>query len=145
MRAFFDSGVGGVLRWAAFLPASIIAYILCTLVVALILYIFWMPMYYEETVFTFTLRYLLANGVGGFSFVFVGCYIAPKYKKSISVILAGIFIFFSIMIIALGLNLGIVFEEGSFEGWKDILGALASITGASYACWGHLYDNLNEC
>ena len=104
------------------------------------MYFFWAPMHYEETMFSYLMRYVLANGIGGFVFVYAGCYIAPDYKKFISIILAVTFILLVALIMFGSIGMGIMFMDGQFAAWKDILAMCASMIGAGYGSWGFLND-----
>jgi len=140
MEEFFDSGIGKILRWFLFIPVSFLLYFLSVSLLNLLFYFFWAPMHYEESMFTYLWREVLSNGLGGFIFVYTGCYIVPNHKKYISIILATIFILLVGLIMFGAIGMGMMFEYGQFEGWKDIIAMIASAIGAGIASYGFLND-----
>ena len=144
MEEFFNSLLGKILRWLLFLPLSFLGYFLSVLILGLVMYLTMTPYHFEETLWSALLRSTIVNGLGGFSFVFIGCYIVPNYRKLISIILAVIFIVFSGLFMFGSISMGNMFASGQFEGWRGIISIIAAMIGAGYASYNILHDEYIE-
>ena len=140
MKDFFESGLGHFLRWILFIPLSFVAYLLCVFISNIFLYLSGTYMDWGESMFSYLFRHILSNGFGGYVFVYSGSMIVPYFNKIVSVILAILFLVFSVLAIIGGTLLGTFFGDGVFEGWVDILAICASIVGSGYASFIFLTD-----
>ncbi|MFM7684241.1 MAG: hypothetical protein ACKO7P_16100 [Bacteroidota bacterium] len=108
----FSNPMWVLARWIGILPASILG---CIIVGALLNLLFWMLNPWDGY---FSMRSIIMNlirdGLVGYSFVYIGTFVAPTSKKIVGVVLLVIFTFLSSVIIiqALQIQYGYKFAEG---------------------------------
>ena len=131
MEKFFESMIGKFLRWLAVIPGAFLALILVPLLINLIL-LSAGPYGTDETFLSSIFRPLFVSGIGSLAFVYIGSYIAPLYKRVVSIILCIILISLYILL-ALGvLKYDLLWADSTYQGWLFIASILATIVGSIY-------------
>ena len=131
MEKFFESMIGKFLRWLAVIPGAFLALILVPLLINLIL-LSAGPYGTDETFLSSIFRPLFVSGIGSLAFVYIGSYIAPLYKRVVSIILCIIMISLYILL-ALGvIKYDLLWADSTYQGWLFIASILATIVGSIY-------------
>ena len=131
MEKFFESMIGKFLRWLAVIPGAFLALILVPLLINLIL-LSAGPYGTDETFLSSIFRPLFVSGIGSLAFVYIGSYIAPLYKRVVSIILCIILISLYILL-ALGvIKYDLLWADSTYQGWLFIASILATIGGSIY-------------
>jgi len=118
------------LRWIAVIPASVVASLLVYALIRL-----------GDALFTMTWHLYgyqdffldaIAHGAFGFTFVFAGAYVAPKFKSKVAIVLGVIAVLF-IAFLALfsATTFDVLWKNLSF--WKELFYNIATIAGSIYA------------
>ena len=119
-----------ILRWIAVIPASVVASLLVYALIRL-----------GDALFTMTWHLYgyqdffldaIAHGAFGFTFVFAGAYVAPKFKSKVAIVLGVIAVLF-IAFLALfsATTFDVFWKNLSF--WKELFYNIATIAGSIYA------------
>jgi len=118
------------LRWIAVIPASVVASLLVYTLLRLSDALFamrWGLNGYQD----FFLE-VIAHAALGFSFVFAGAYVAPKFKPKVAIFLGVIAVLFIASIALLSATTYDVFWK-SLSFWKGLFYHIATIAGSIYA------------
>ena len=118
------------LRWIAVIPASVVASLLVYALIRLgdaLFAMLWHLYGYQD----FFLD-AIAHGAFGFTFVFAGAYVAPKFKSKVAIVLGVIAVLF-IAFLALfsATTFDVFWKNLSF--WKELFYNIATIAGSIYA------------
>jgi|TARA_B110001469_G_C9369509_1_gene192749 hypothetical protein len=132
MEKFFESMIGKFLRWLALIPGAFLALILVPLLINLVL-LFAGPYGTDETFLSSIFRPLFVSGMGSLAFVYVGSYIAPLYKRVVSIILCIILISLYLLLVLGIIKYDLLWADGTYQGWLFITGILALLGGS---IWG---------
>lgn len=131
MEKFFESMIGKFLRWLAVIPGAFLSLILASLIANLIL-LSSGPYGTDETFLASIFRPLFVAGLGSVAFVFIGSYIAPLYKRFVSIILCTVLISLYLLLVFGIIKYDLLWADGTYEGWLVIASILASIGGSIY-------------
>ena len=129
MEKFFELMIGKFLRWLAVIPGAFLALILVPLLINLVL-LFAGPYGTDETFLSSIFRPLFVSGMGSLAFVYVGSYIAPLYKRVVSIILCIILISLYLLLILGIIKYDLLWTDGTFQGWLFIAGIIALLGGS---------------
>ena len=129
MEKFFESMIGKFLRWLAVIPGACLALILVPLLMELVL-LFAGPYGTNESFLSSIFRPLIVSGIGSWAFVYIGSYIAPLYKRVVSIILCIILISLFLLIVLGIIKNDLLWANGTYEGWLLIAAILALIVGS---------------
>jgi hypothetical protein len=132
MEKFFELMIGKFLRWLAVIPGAFLALILVPLLINLVL-LFAGPYGTDETFLSSIFRPLFVSGMGSLAFVYVGSYIAPLYKRVVSIILCIILISLYLLLVLGIIKYDLLWADGTYQGWLFITGILALLGGS---IWG---------
>lgn len=124
-----------LLRWVAVLPGAIIACMLASVIMKLL------DSYFQAYVYANSWWLELVNsGVSGYAFVYAGCYIAPKYKYIVSIVLSTI-----MGIICVAGIICTLYGYGDFSLLMQILISVAAMIGCIVASSNeHVEESLRE-
>lgn len=143
MKDFFNSNFGFLVRFLFFLPIGLCAFFIGPLL-ANILYD--IATARESSEFVFFPRFweyvrsVLSCGFGGFSAVYAGSYVIPKYKIGAAILLCIIVCSVILALCLSVISLDLLFFDGRLQGWMFI-GAMGSvIIGAGIATF-HVYES----
>jgi len=131
MEKFFESMIGKFLRWLAVIPGACLALILVPRLMDLVL-LFAGPYGTNESFLSTIFRPLIVSGIGSWAFVYIGSYIAPLYKRVVSIILCIILISLFLLIVLGIIKNDLLWANGTYEGWLLIAAILALIVGSIY-------------
>tara|TARA_B100000780_G_C20979225_1_gene391201 strand:+ start:391 stop:819 length:429 start_codon:yes stop_codon:yes gene_type:complete len=129
MTHFFETIFGKILRVLAVIPAAFLSLILVSLLINLFMYLSG-PYGTDETILASIIRPLLATGIGSWSFVYFGSYVAPFYKRAVCVLLCIILMILYVLLFIGILNYDLLWSDGIGEGWMFILSGLVLIVGS---------------
>jgi len=118
------------LRWIAVIPASLAGSLLVYALIRLS-DAFWGMIFSIHGYQDFILD-AIAHGAFGFTFVFAGAYVAPKFKSKVAIVLGVIAVLF-IAFLALfsATTFDVFWKNLSF--WKELFYNIATIAGSIYA------------
>ena len=139
MEQFFNSFFGKILRWLFFLPLAFLASGLVELLVKSYAYLD--PLGF--TTFGLIFHSIIIGGIPAYVFVFVGCSVAPNFKKILSIVLSLLIVLSSGYVLAQDvrgeyLDSGIL---GVLLSWENIFLLVASMIGAIIAVFFICEDN----
>jgi len=119
-----------ILRWIAVIPASLAGSLLVYALIRLS-DAFWGMIFSIHGYQDFILD-AIAHGAFGFTFVFAGAYVAPKFKSKVAIVLGVIAVLF-IAFLALfsATTFDVFWKNLSF--WKELFYNIATIAGSIYA------------
>jgi|TARA_R110000796_G_scaffold239984_2_gene360847 hypothetical protein len=129
MKKFLESMFGKFLRWLAIIPGAFLALILVPLLINLIL-LNAGPYGTDETFLSSIFRPLFVSGIGSLAFVYIGSYIAPLYKRVVSILLCIILISLYLLLILGIIKYDLLWTDGTFQGWLFIAGIIALLGGS---------------
>lgn len=137
MENFWDSFWGKTVRWIAVLPlATLIGLIGVPIFFVLQEWVTnWFIGRVESGFFQLYLVPLLLNGFAAFTFVYVGVYTAPNYKRSVSIILGFLLaILYSLLVYGL-IKYELLWSNGTLFGLYFIVWVLVCFAGIGAAIW----------
>ena len=134
--------ISTILRWILILPASIAGSILGFWLALLLQFIsdaflfvepgyflFWHIPFLDH-LYVFLFLIVIPCGFSGFAAIFCGCFVAPKFKGVVSIVLATLWAAVGVLTL-LGTSI-LAFKYSLFselDTWRDIVGLGASIIG----------------
>lgn len=131
MEKFFESMIGKFLRWLAVIPGAFLSLILVPILINLIL-LSAGPYGTDETFLSSIFRPLFVSGIGSLAFVYIGSYIAPLYKRVVSIILCIILISLYLLLVLGIIKYDLLWADGTSQGWLFIAAILTLIGGSVY-------------
>ena len=119
-----------ILRWIAVIPASVAGSLLVYALIRLS-DAFWGMIFSIHAYQDFILD-AIAHGAFGFTFVYAGTYVAPKFKSKVAIVL-GVIAVLSIASLAFITATTYEFFWGNLSFWKELFYNIATIAGSIFA------------